>query len=666
MERKKRLKENKLSLKKKIFIVIFLIIIIIGTANILSFCFNDFSLTGNFLRYFKILNMGGLQTFGEVLLTIVREFSVEIISPISQNYTNSTISLNVTSNPSINMSLWYYSIYNVDDGEFTHSNLSFSPNTTIISSSGENLLIVYGESSVGQLRNDSVVFIMNGSDNAPIIDDFPSIMYVCENETLSYLFNVTDIGGDLISLALDPVDPFYVTNLLYFGTITTGQIYSRALSKGDIGIYDEIVTASDGEYSDYKRFNVSVIEINHPPTMQDIESLTMWPNESVNFQVEFDDYEDGNQDSGNIEFNISFLSGDRFFDIDGNGWINFSSNDSVVGNYLTYVCGKDRGLSYNPDNISLCGDTNASKLGCTNFQVIVTTQNRNVSILNYYPSSLSHSMNSGQSKYFNITGYDPDGWPDIYWYVNNNLVSSTLSGAGAVGIYSVSEYTFSPDSSYEGLNTIKAKVSDGISNESISWSVNVNVPEEAVYPAGGGGGGGGLGCGEKWSCSYWSTCKQLDKSLDEETKRNIREQCIKYGIGEVDCGYQTRNCIDANNCSTTRFKPVELQYCMYVEHPGCDDGIKNCHHGSCEVLVDCGGPCPPCPTCSDGIKNQGEEGIDCGGPCPDCVYEIPSRTVSYLIIIISVILLILIIIIIKKLRDVVKKRAEYHKIKKKE
>ncbi len=36
--------------------------------------------------------------------------------------------------------------------------------------------------------------------------------------------------------------------------------------------------------------------------------------------------------------------------------------------------------------------------------------------------------------------------------------------------------------------------------------------------------------------------------------------------------------------------------------------------------MDCGGPCSAdCPTCSDGIKNQGEEGVDCGGPCyKDC------------------------------------------------
>ncbi|HRO73594.1 MAG TPA: T9SS type A sorting domain-containing protein, partial [Saprospiraceae bacterium] len=44
--------------------------------------------------------------------------------------------------------------------------------------------------------------------------------------------------------------------------------------------------------------------------------------------------------------------------------------------------------------------------------------------------------------------------------------------------------------------------------------------------------------------------------------------------------------------------------------------------------IDCGGPnCPPCPTCSDGIKNGQETGIDCGGPnCPPCKIENGSET----------------------------------------
>lgn len=52
--------------------------------------------------------------------------------------------------------------------------------------------------------------------------------------------------------------------------------------------------------------------------------------------------------------------------------------------------------------------------------------------------------------------------------------------------------------------------------------------------------------------------------------------------------------------------------------PSCFDGIENCHGGLCEEDVDCGGPCGPCMSCSDGIQNQGEEGVDCGGPCEPC------------------------------------------------
>ena len=60
--------------------------------------------------------------------------------------------------------------------------------------------------------------------------------------------------------------------------------------------------------------------------------------------------------------------------------------------------------------------------------------------------------------------------------------------------------------------------------------------------------------------------------------------------------------------------------------PSCFDGIKNCHAGDCEDGIDCGGPCRQCPSCSDGIQNQGETGVDCGGPCPPC--RITTTTVK--------------------------------------
>ena len=38
--------------------------------------------------------------------------------------------------------------------------------------------------------------------------------------------------------------------------------------------------------------------------------------------------------------------------------------------------------------------------------------------------------------------------------------------------------------------------------------------------------------------------------------------------------------------------------------------------------MDCGGPCDAvCPSCDDGVQNQGETDIDCGGPCFACRKE---------------------------------------------
>lgn len=57
------------------------------------------------------------------------------------------------------------------------------------------------------------------------------------------------------------------------------------------------------------------------------------------------------------------------------------------------------------------------------------------------------------------------------------------------------------------------------------------------------------------------------------------------------------------------------QPCIISNKPTCYDGIKN----QDEKGIDCGGSCRQCPTCDDEIRNQGEERIDCGGPCEPCV-----------------------------------------------
>ena len=54
----------------------------------------------------------------------------------------------------------------------------------------------------------------------------------------------------------------------------------------------------------------------------------------------------------------------------------------------------------------------------------------------------------------------------------------------------------------------------------------------------------------------------------------------------------------------------------------CRNGILDAGEEKVNVIInargtisDCGGNCPACPTCSDGIQNQNEEDIDCGPVC---------------------------------------------------
>ncbi|MBW2991065.1 hypothetical protein KY348_05175 [Candidatus Woesearchaeota archaeon] len=75
-----------------------------------------------------------------------------------------------------------------------------------------------------------------------------------------------------------------------------------------------------------------------------------------------------------------------------------------------------------------------------------------------------------------------------------------------------------------------------------------------------------LECNETWNCSDWEPC------LPNST--------------------QYRTCVDLNECGTKEFMPALIQECEYIGT--CEDGIKNCHNGSCEEGIDCGGPCLPC------------------------------------------------------------------------
>jgi len=154
--------------------------------------------------------------------------------------------------------------------------------------------------------------------------------------------------------------------------------------------------------------------------------------------------------------------------------------------------------------------------------------------------------------------------------------------------------TYTPQANFYGNRTVKFYAydpHDAMTESNVIYLFVIDVPEPvSIPPSGGGGGGTRIICEELWECTKWGKC--------------------------LPSGIQIRTCVDLAECGTEFRKPFESRSCEYIGT--CSDLIKNCHHGLCEEKVDCGGPCTPCPTCFDGIQNQGEEGIDCGGPCPVC------------------------------------------------
>jgi hypothetical protein len=98
---------------------------------------------------------------------------------------------------------------------------------------------------------------------------------------------------------------------------------------------------------------------------------------------------------------------------------------------------------------------------------------------------------------------------------------------------------------------------------------------------------------------------------------NLSYICNRSGVSTVT--WTTVNCSSGLPSCPTCTDGIQNQGETGVDCGGpcpactgsCFDGIQN----GLETGVDCGGTCPACPTCFDGIRNQGETGVDCGGPC---------------------------------------------------
>lgn len=632
------------------------------------FYFFNISLSPVLLTGYAVANDTGI-----VSIDVQDSRSVTIYSPLNQTYYFNVsdpyiLSLNVSAN--FAASSWKYSLYRLDNNSWVYVDIPFSPNSSITAVIGGNLLTVSAfEAGVGWV-NKTVIFTVSLPNNEPQLGYIPDDIYVCEGESLYHPFNATDIDNEVLSHDISPKNPFFTRYLTRVGIVNYFSIISGILDKADAGevvngfwVYEEVVSVVDGELdSDSALTNITVIGVNNPPNMVGLGAQTVWlagENSSFDHQMDVSDVEDGVSSGGDFVFNLTFGGAANLFTIDNYGVMNYTPIAAELGIYSIEVCVQDNPLPIYHENISLCssGD-NESISVCDNFTLTVTNVNRPPEIVDYFPNG--SLFTSGASAVFlNVTVSDPDGTiPDIDWYVDDVLIEHNEN-------ISFDNFTHVFGCGVSGLHYMKIITTDGVLSDFYTWNVSVSYVACPEPPSGGGGGGGAEYCFEDWVCDDWDVCHSVlsafaVKSITQEDHLYWIEICNQNGYHGVLCGFQMKQCYDINYCNNSVPiipVPVESQVCHYTSNPSCSDGIKNCHDGACELLVDCGGPCEICPTCDDGVQNQGEFGVDCGGPCPyQCPVETPMGIYGFIFVILIILLLIILLIVLYRVIKIMRNR----------
>jgi hypothetical protein len=577
------------------------------------------------------------------------------------------IALNVSADFSVDE--WEYSLYDLRHGVYTEEDTPFTPNWSISAVRWGNLLTVSAKSDEGTWYSSNVTFYVDVPNSAPLLGNISEPVFFCEGNASSFRFNASDVDEDVLTGDISPKDPFYLDPIERTLNISFFDVVHGSFGKDDVGAHNVSISVVDtSDEPDSRDVTLEVIEINNLPVMEGLGAQTVWltGDDSV-FQhtMTVDDVEDGITRDGNLNFSLIW-GVSALFDIGLNdGFMNYTP---VVGHhgrvYDLQVCVEDNALSSIHENISLClpdgGDEN---IICDNFTLTVTDENRAPEIVLYTPVNDTFVISGTQVVEYSVSVYDADGTvPDIDWYVNDVLVEHNEN-------ISDDTFSYSFGCGVSGAYSVGIVTSDGLLNDSQTWYVDVTEDVCPVESSGGGGGGGGGDfCIEDWVCGDWDVCQSVERSFDSgmlslEDYSVAKESCIQnQEEDERFCGFQITSCIDLSNCSRVEpllASPAEKRFCYFTEDPGCYDGITNCHDGACELLVDCGGPCDACSTCSDREQNQGEAGVDCGGPCPYlCEPETPFSVISSVLIVVSILLVIIILLVMWKLFLLWKKRDD--------
>jgi len=267
----------------------------------------------------------------------------------------------------------------------------------------------------------------------PAIGDYYPDFDPVINEGESQLFNVTysDPDGDAVSVQ------WYLN-----GTPTsTLDNYTFTTDYASAGVYNVTVVVSDsGGLFDSQEWNVTVLEINDPPVIDDHYPST----DPVINEGEFH------------LFNVTYHDPDS--DITTVQWYLNGTPTSTLDNY-TFTGDYDSAGVYNVTVVVSDGLAQDSH----EWTLTVLNVNRGPTIDSYGPTDLEPAVEEGASLNFTHSSSDPDGDLLSYSWLLDDVEQAVTQN-----------WTYSPGYEDAGFHNVTLVVSDGDLFDSQEWNVTVN------------------------------------------------------------------------------------------------------------------------------------------------------------------------------------------------
>ncbi len=294
--------------------------------------------------------------------------------------------------------------------------------------------------------------VQNPENRAPHLETIGDQVAYC-NHQLSF---------DIIASDADEDQLYYSISGLPWSAnydISNSGSFSWTPLSGHAGTYYALFTVSDGLLSDSETVIISVLkedppfeeeEENEPPLMQGIGSKSVYPDETLSFEVIASDPE-----GDSLEYFVSGLpwSADYVFD-NSTGHFSWTPLEDHIGTYELTFTVSDGSLTDSQD-------------------MIIEVLDNGVSSVNHAPlleSISSKTLNLGNSISFVVKGSDEDGDSLVY------SVSGLSSSTGYTFDTSTGYFFWTPQSEHVGIHELTFSAFDGQLSSSQTMFIEVLGP----------------------------------------------------------------------------------------------------------------------------------------------------------------------------------------------